>query len=45
MFTVYFDRSLVFIAHNTHLSFLFWKSYSIEICFNSFAYVCYANNK
>ena len=41
MFTIYLHRSLVFIAHHTHLLFLFWKSYSIKECFYDFAYVCH----
>jgi len=40
VFAIYFHRSLVFVAHHTHLLFLFWKPYPIKICFYDFAYVC-----
>jgi len=38
---IYLHRSLIFVAHHTHLLFLFWKSYPIKKCFYDFAYVCY----
>jgi hypothetical protein len=41
VFAIYLNRSLVFVAHDTHLLFLFWEPYSIKICFYDFAYVCY----
>jgi hypothetical protein len=37
--------SLVFVAHDAHFSFLFWKPYSVEIFFHDVAYVCYINNE
>jgi len=41
VFAIYLNWSLVFVAHDTHLLFLFWKSYPIKKCFYDFAYVCY----